>query len=221
MEIIARICALLEQAYGRPVHDPERAPLDELVLTILSQNTSSANYSRAYASLRERFASWDDVRQADPADIEDAIRTGGLARIKAGRIKKVLEQIHSERGETSLDFLASMSDDEARQYLMRFDGIGAKTASCVLMFSLGKPVFPVDTHVHRIAKRLRLIGPSVNAEAAHDVLQGMVPDELVYSCHVNLVTHGRRVCKARNPACDVCVLLPDCPHGQQVLAGGG
>lgn len=214
MENIRRIAALLEKAYGRPEFHRTHGPLDELVLTILSQNTSSVNYGRAYASLRDRFRSWDEVRVARESEIEDAIRVGGLAHIKAGRIKRVLNEIHDARGETSLDFIAQMPDGEARDFLLRFQGVGLKTASCVLMFSLGRPVFPVDTHVHRIARRLGLIASSVSADAAHDILGDMIPDDLVYSVHVNLVTHGRRTCKAQNPKCGECVLLTLCPYGQ-------
>ena len=221
MSIIERICALLESEYGRPVCDSKYEPLDELVLTILSQNTSAVNYNRAFAGIRERFRTWDEVRFADPSEIEESIRCGGLANIKAGRIKKILNDIYSQRGEFSLDFLARMPDEDARAFLMGFDGVGIKTASCVLMFSLGKPVFPVDTHVHRITKKLGLIDASVSAEDAHGILQAMIPDEMVYSLHVNLVTHGRRVCKARNPACDACVLLEMCPWGRKFLASGG
>jgi endonuclease-3 len=221
MEIIRRISAILESAYGRPEFGPNDGVLDELVLTILSQNTSAINYRRAYASLRGRFGSWDDVRNADESEIEDAIRVGGLARMKAPRIKRVLNEINDLRGSTNLDFLADMPDREAREFLMQFNGIGIKTASCVLMFSLGRPVFPVDTHVHRISKRLGLITSSVSAESAHDVLQAMIPDELVYSFHVNLVTHGRRVCKAQNPKCGDCCLLMLCPVGQRMMGENG
>ena len=218
MEIIARIGALLEAEYGRPEFNPDLKPLDEFILTILSQNTSAANYRRAFASLRERFESWDEVRQADAGDIEDAIHCGGLARIKADRIKASLDEIHSRYGKLDLDFLNEMSDEDARAFLMQFDGVGIKTASCVLMFSMGRPVFPVDTHVHRIAMRLGLFGPRVSAEEAHRLLQAMIPDEMVYSMHVNLVTHGRRVCKARNPTCDVCPLLEMCLFGRRALS---
>ena len=220
MEKIRRIAPLLEGEYGRPEYKPAHGPLDELILTILSQNTSSANYGRAFAGLRERFPSWDEVRLADESEIEDAIRVGGLARIKSGRIKRVLNEIHDMRGETILDFIGEMPDKEARAFLIRFEGVGLKTASCVLMFSLGRPVFPVDTHVHRIARRLGLIGASVSAEAAHDILGEMIPDELVYSLHVNLVTHGRRVCKAQNPKCGECVLLILCPYGHARMSPG-
>ena len=218
MEIIGHVSALLEEEYGRPEFSPDLKPLDEFILTILSQNTSAANYRRAFASLRERFASWDEVREADVRDIEDAIRCGGLAKIKAERIKASLDEIHAGHGKLDLDFLSEMSDEDARAFLMQFNGVGIKTASCVLMFSMGRPVFPVDTHVHRIAKRLGLIEPNVSAEEAHGVLQAMIPDEIVYSMHVNLVTHGRRVCKARNPACDVCPLLEMCSYGQRMLS---
>ena len=218
MEIVRRVGALLAEEYGRPEFSPDLKPLDEFVLTILSQNTSAANYRRAFASLRERFESWDEVRKADVRDIEEAIRCGGLAVIKAARIKSSLDEIHARYGKLDLDFLSEMSDEDARAILMQFDGVGIKTASCVLMFSMGRPVFPVDTHVHRIAARLGLIGPKVNAEEAHGLLQGMIPDELVYSMHVNLVTHGRRVCKARNPACDLCPLLEICSFGQKALS---
>ncbi len=221
MDRIARICALLEVEYGRPDAKPRYGPLDEFVLTILSQNTSAANYTRAFNALRKRFPDWDAVRTADVSAIEEAIRPGGLAKIKAPRIRQALNDILERTGGLSLDFLAEMPDQEARDFLMQFDGVGIKTASCVLMFSLGRPVLPVDTHVHRLAKRLGLIGAGVSAEAAHHVLQAVVSGELVYSFHVNLVTHGRRVCKAQNPDCNPCVLLELCGFGQSRLAGGG
>lgn len=221
MERISKICALLEEEYGRPDTKPRYGPLDEFILTILSQNTSAANYTRAFERLRERFASWEAVRTASVAEIEEAIRPGGLAKVKAPRIKLALDEILERTGGLSLDFLAEMSDKEAREYLMGFEGVGIKTASCVLMFSLNRPVLPVDTHVHRLSMRLGLIDGKVSAESAHHVLRAMVPDELVYAFHVGLVTHGRRICKAQNPACDDCALLGLCPHGQRRLAGGG
>lgn len=221
MRRVRRICALLEGAYGHPECTPVREPLDELVATILSQNTSSANSGRAFRSLRDRFESWDEVRRAHTREIEDAIRVGGLGRIKAGRIKRLFEEVYRLRGSLALGFLADMPDHDARAFLMQFEGVGVKTASCVLMFSLCRPVFPVDTHVHRVTQRLGFIGSSVSAEAAHEMLQRMIPDEMVYSVHVNLVTHGRRVCKAGSPDCDVCVLLELCSYGQNVLASRG
>ncbi len=221
MSSITQICALLEERYGPSESKAKHQPLDELVLTVLSQNTSSANCSRAFANLRGRFGSWEEVRQADVASVEDAIRVGGLAKIKAGRIKRALDEIAAQRGELSLDFLAEMPDEDARNCLMQFDGVGIKTASCVLMFSLNRPVLPVDTHVHRVSWRLGLIERAESAESAHYTLQAMIPDELVYSFHVNMVAHGRNICKSRSPVCDDCVLLPLCPHGQLLLAAGG
>ena len=218
---IDRLCGLLEEAYGRPYCSPEHGPLDELVLTILSQTTTAANYNRAFQSLLRLFATWEQVRGAPVEEIEAAIRSGGLARVKAARIKTLLDDIYERRGELNLDFLLEMENAEARSYLMRFHGVGIKTASCVLMFSMNRPVFPVDTHVHRIAQRLGLIGLKVGADEAHELLGGMIPDEDVYSLHVNLVTHGRRVCKARHPACDACVLLEFCRWGRKALASGG
>lgn len=218
MDRIADICALLDEEYGRPDTKPRYGPLDEFILTILSQNTSAANYTRAFDRLREQFPEWETARTAPVDQIEDAIRPGGLARIKAPRIKQALNDILERTGALSLDFLADMPDNEAREYLMRFDGVGIKTASCVLMFSLNRPVLPVDTHVHRISQRLGLIGKRESAESAHHTLQAMVPDDLVYSFHVNVVTHGRRVCKAQSPLCDACVLLHICSHGQMLLS---
>jgi len=218
---IERIAALLDEEYGRPQYDPKHGPLDELVLTILSQNTAAVNYTRAFAELRRRFGSWDEVRLAKPEEIEQAIRSGGLAAIKARRIKGLLEEVYSKQGALDLGFLSRMADEDALEYLLQFDGVGPKTAACVLMFSLGRPVFPVDTHVHRIAKRLGLIGPLTTAEAAQIVLQGMIPGGLVYSLHVNLVRHGRKVCRAGNPLCEDCVVLELCPAGQAFLVRGG
>ena len=220
MDRIADICALLEEEYGRPDTKPRYGPLDEFILTILSQNTSAANYTRAFGRLRERFGSWEEVRTAPVSEIEDAIRPGGLANVKAPRIKRALDELLERTGSLSLDFLAQMPDGEARDFLMGFDGVGIKTASCVLMFSLNRPVLPVDTHVHRLSARLGLIDGRVSAESAHHVLQEIVPEELVYSFHVGLVTHGRRVCRAQNPACGECALLELCTHGQARLAGG-
>ena len=217
MKRIQHICTLLEQAYGRPECKPVRKTLDELIFTILSQNTTRANYEKAYGNLRRQFRTWEDVSRANTQEIAREIRVGGLADIKAERIKNVLNGIRSLRGKLDLDFLAEMPDHEALEFLLQFEGVGSKTASCVLMFSLCRPVFPVDTHVHRVSQRLGLINASVNAEAAHEILGKMIPDEMVYSLHVNLVTHGRRICKARNPSCEICVLLKTCPYGQSLI----
>lgn len=220
MKKIERIRALLERAYGHPECHPKREPLDELILTVLSQNTSSVNCNRAFANLRTTYASWDEVVSADVDEIEDAIRAGGLGATKAARIKAILESMSKFNGGLSLDCLRHMTDREAMSFLRQFKGIGPKTAACVLMFSLCRHVFPVDTHVHRLARRLGLIGVKVSAERAHDVLGGMVPPGSAYSLHVNMVNHGRLVCKARNPSCGACSLLEMCPSGQARLDQG-
>lgn len=203
---------LLEEKYGRPAPRRRMKPLDELVLTILSQHTSDANSGRAFRSLMDRFESWEAVRDADPAEIADAIRSGGLARIKAARIKELLLHLTEERGRPSLDFLCDMGTEEAREYLLGLRGVGPKTAACVLLFSCGLPAFPVDTHIHRVARRLGLIPPDATAEEAHETLEKLVPPEEFYPFHINLILHGRKVCKAPRPRCGVCTLAPRCDY---------
>ena len=200
----------LREEYGAPTvrHMP---PLDELVLTILSQNTNDVNRDRAWMELRERFPTWEVVLAADVGDIEEAISVGGLARAKASYINGALERIRDERGTLSLDFLSEMSPDEAREYLISMDGVGPKTAAIVLQFSLDVPAFPVDTHVHRVSKRLGLIGEKVSREKAHVILAGIFPEERYLEIHVNIIRHGRQVCDARKPSCPVCILNDICP----------
>lgn len=216
--LVATICRRLARVHGA-VEPPPRAPvLDELVATILSQNTSDANSDAAYAELRARFPDWDAVRQASVAKIADAIRQAGLARQKAPRIKAILNQIHREHGRLSLDFLRDLPDPDARDYLRKFKGVGPKTAACVLLFACGKSVMPVDTHVHRVSRRLGLIGRSTTAEKAHDDLARLVPPRLVLGFHLLLIRHGRAVCVAAKPLCRDCVLLDLCPTGKTFLA---
>ena len=201
---------LLEEEYGRPALRKRLSPLDELVLTILSQHTSDMNSDRVFAVLKERFPVWEAVRDAAVDEIADAIKSGGLARMKAPRIKELLQRLSAERGSLDLDFLHGMELEEGRSYLLNLGGVGPKTAACVLLFSCGKPAFPVDTHVHRVSRRLGLIGPATTADEAHRLLEAMVPPDEVYTFHVNLITHGRRVCKAQRPLCEQCVLAPKC-----------
>jgi endonuclease III len=201
---------LLEQEYGRPAPRNRLSPLDELILTILSQHTSDLNSDRAYASLKQSFDGWEEVRDAGVDEITEAIKAGGLARMKAPRIKAVLNRLSSERGSMNLDFLYEMELDDARAYLLSLGGVGPKTAACVLLFACGKPAFPVDTHVHRIARRLGLIGLGTAADEAHTILEEIVPPDKVYAFHISLITHGRRVCKAQRPLCERCVLAPKC-----------
>jgi endonuclease-3 len=182
------------------------------VAVILSQHTSDVNSERAFDSLRNRFPTWDAVRTAPTAEVAEAIRGGGLAIIKAPRIQRVLNQILELRGELSLDFLADLSLDEARAFLRGLDGVGPKSAACVLLFSLDQPAMPVDTHVYRVAGRLGFIEPRTTADAAHEQLERMVPPAEVYAFHVNLIRHGRETCKAQRPRCPQCPVNALCPY---------
>jgi endonuclease-3 len=208
---IKEVIELLEQEYGPRKWQPDRDPIDVLIGTILSQNTSDANSGRAFASLKASFDSWEAVASAPTEHIAQVIKSGGLSQIKAIRIKQVLEQIEKEQGHISLDFLKSKSMAEAEDYLMRLPGVGHKTASCVLLFSLGKPSLPVDTHVFRVAKRLGLIDSRASIEKAHSLLQGQTPPSKVYQFHIHMIEHGRRICHARQPRCNRCILRSVCP----------
>ena len=209
--VVEQIIELLETEYGPREWRPDGDPLDVLIGTILSQNTSDTNSGRALASLKATFDSWEAAAQAPAQHIAHAIRCGGLSQIKAVRIKHVLEQIQEEQGRISLDALRLMSMAEAEEYLMRMPGVGHKTASCVLLFSLGKPSMPVDTHVFRVAKRLGLIDSRTSAQKAHNLLQERVPPARIYQLHVHMIEHGRRVCHARRPSCNNCILRGICP----------
>lgn len=199
---------------------PRRSdPLEELVLTVLSQNTSDANSFRAYESLRRRFPTWDDLAAARPSRVAAAIRSGGLANVKAPRILGVLREIQDREGSLDLSFLRGMPDAEAREYLMSLPGVGPKTAAVVLAFSLGRPALPVDTHVHRVAKRLGLLPPKASAERAHRVLEEMTPPGIRVETHVGLIRLGREICKAGRPRCEDCPLADLCPTAPTVLGG--
>jgi endonuclease III len=212
MSKVERICDLLDACYGRRELQPHNPPLDELVLTILSQNTNSRNCAQAFDGLRRRFPSWDEVLSAGEREIAEAIHVGGLSTIKAGRIKSILREIADAQGRLDLSWLAGEDTQKALDYLLAFHGVGRKTAACVLLFSLGRPVLPVDTHVHRVSIRLGLIGPKVSAEEAHDLLQRSVPEDRIYSFHVNMISHGRAVCVAGTPKCDICTLTEVCDY---------
>jgi endonuclease-3 len=189
-------------------------------MTVLSQHTSDVNSERAFASLQKRFGSWEEVADAPLDDIAGAIRVGGIATLKARRIQQILAAIEEREGRLDLGRLEGLSDAEATDYLRSLPGVGPKTAACVLLFSMLRPAFPVDTHVHRVAGRLGLIAPELDAGRAHDVLGERVPPELRYEFHVQLVRHGRRVCKPRRPLCSSCVLLDLCDAGPRLLAAG-
>lgn len=189
-----------------------RDPVATLVNTILSQNTNDVNRDAAYSSLREELPTWEEVRNAPEEQVVEAIRSAGLGPTKAPRIQGALRQITSREGQISLDFLRDMSTDEARRWLTSLPGVGPKTAAIVLCFALGKPAFPVDTHVHRVTERLGLIPEGTNREKAHTMLEEIVPEDQYYTFHLNLIAHGRAVCHSRNPECECCVLRQDCDY---------
>ena len=209
---VARALNALEKRYGRPRLGRRLPPLDELILTILSQNTNDRNRDRAYESLRRRFPTWEAVASARRVAIEQAIRPGGLARTKARSIREVLRHIAAERGALDLGFLCRLPAAEAAAWLRRFRGVGEKTAACVLLFSCGHAAFPVDTHIHRIARRLGWVRSSASREETHRRLAALVPPSLCLTGHVNLITLGREICRPRKPRCPECPLRRGCPH---------
>jgi endonuclease-3 len=203
----------LRAAYGKPEARTPRPALDELVLTILSQNTSDLNSERAYARMRERFPTWAAVRDAPEAELVEALRPGGLALQKAPRIQAVLRDLD----DLDLDWLGEKPAGEAMRWLVALPGVGPKTASCVLLFSLGVPVMPVDTHIHRIALRVGLVPAGTTADAAHALLTEMTPARRMLEAHLLLIRHGRTTCTARRPRCEECVLLDLCDYGRAEL----
>ena len=202
---------MLAPEYGPIEWEPRYDAASELVYTILSQHTSAVNSERAFGNLMTRFGTLQSVADAPAADIEDAIRAGGLARVKAPRIKAVLNQVFDEVGSYDLSFLAEMPLDKAKAWLKHLPGIGPKTAAIILCFSLGMPAMPVDTHIYRVSKRLGMIGPKVSADKAHDILERMIAPDDVFPFHLYLIRHGRQVCKALRPRCGACVLAERCP----------
>ena len=205
------VMSLLGDEYGPMEWQPRYDPASELVYTILSQHTSDINSERAFRALMATFGALEAIAAADVADIEDAIRSGGLAKTKAPRIKAILNEVMRRVGSYDLSFLAEMPLEDAKNWLKELDGVGPKTAAIILCFSLGLPAMPVDTHIYRVAKRLGFFGPKVSAEQAHDILEPMVDSEDVFAFHLYLINHGRQVCKARRPRCGDCVLAWGCP----------
>jgi endonuclease-3 len=199
-------------AYGDLEAPSDRDPVHALVLTILSQNTNDRLRDIAFDRLRQAFGTWEEVRDAPVDEIGRAIQVAGLWQQKAARIKEVLQRITDERGTLTLDFLRGMPLDEARQYLLSFNGVGPKTAAIILLFTLDMPAFPVDTHVHRVARRLGLIPDATSREKAHDLLEALLPPEIYYPFHINLIRHGRATCDARRPRCEACGLQDLCAY---------
>ena len=202
----------LEEVYGNPVWDDKKPPVDELISTILSQNTNDANRDKAFRALRTRFPRWEDALVAPVADIVAAIRPAGLGPQKGPRIRSVLHTIKEARGRIELDFLRAYTPEAARAWLRELPGVGPKTAAIVMLFSLGMPAFPVDTHVHRVTGRLGLRPERMTADAAHDHLAGLWDANQYASAHLNLIRLGREVCHARKPDCPRCALRRMCPY---------
>ncbi len=195
----------LLEFYGYPEWRNPLPPLDELVSTILSQSTNDNNRDKAFEALKARYPTWEAVRDAPLAAVQDTIRPAGLANQKGARIQQVLREITALRGELNLDFLKDLPDQEAFDWLIQFKGVGPKTATIVLQFSLDKPAFPVDTHIHRVSGRLGLRPEPMTAEQAHPHLASLFPPETYYAAHLNIIRLGREICAARKPRC------PDCP----------
>lgn len=197
----------LREMYGVPVNHPHHRPIDELIKTVLSQHTNDRNRDRAYAAMRERFPTWDEVREAPIGALEEAIRPGGLAPQKAPRIQAILERLGEE---PDLDWTRDAPREESLEFLLDLPGVGRKTAACVLLFSWGIPEIPVDVHVHRVGSRLGLIPSDASFERAHDEIRAVVPAADAYELHVNLIRHGRTICRPK-PRCGECDLRRMCP----------
>lgn len=217
----AQIAQLLEDEYGYPTWRQHLAPVDELVSTILSQSTTDSNRDMAFYALKDRYPSWEAVRDAPADEVIETIRSAGLANQKGPRIQAALEFVTEECGAITLDFLAEMDVQAAKTWLTQIEGIGPKTAAIILLFAFNKPAFPVDTHVHRVTQRLGLIGPKTSAERAHAELESIVPPEDYYAAHLNIIRHGREVCQARRPRCEVCPLTAYCDYFQTYLNRDG
>jgi endonuclease-3 len=200
--------------YGEPIWRNPLPPVDELVSTILSQNTNDVNRDRAFNALRARFPAWEAVRDAPTVDVIEAIRPAGLGNQKGPRIQQVLREISAERGSLDLSFLMDLPLEEARTWLTKFNGVGPKTAAIVLCFSLGRPAFPVDTHVYRVTGRIGLRPMQMSVEAAHVHFETLFPPETFYAAHLNIIRLGREICHARKPNCAACPLRKICDYGR-------
>jgi endonuclease-3 len=204
----------LIEAFGEPTWRNPLPPVDELVSTILSQNTNDNNRDRAFNAMRAVFPTWEQVRDAPVDEIISAIRPAGLANQKGPRIQQVLRQITIERGALDLSFLSNLPLEEARAWLTKFNGVGPKTAAIVLCFSLGRPAFPVDTHIYRVTGRIGLRPERISVEEAHPFLEGVFPPETYYSAHLNIIRLGREICGARKPNCPVCPVRDLCNYAR-------
>ncbi|NHJ04588.1 MAG: endonuclease III [Candidatus Heimdallarchaeota archaeon] len=208
---VSEVVKKLYEAYGIKEWKRWREPVGELVRTILSQNTTDTNSLKAYANLLEKYPNWEELLEAEESDIAEVIRSGGLANIKAKKIKKCLKEIKKKHGKIDLEFLADFSLEEAEEYLISLDGVGPKTAACVLIFSFNFPIMPVDTHVHRVSNRLGLVTTS-SREKTQEQMKEIIPAKEMYNFHLNIIEHGRKVCKASNPRCSECFLNNLCDY---------
>jgi endonuclease-3 len=207
-----RIHQLLVEEFGYPDWRPQLSPVGELISTILSQNTNDNNRDAAYDNLRDRYPTWEEVRDAPEKELSEVIKTAGLANQKAPAIQNALKTLTKEQGEITLDFLKSLPSEDAVQWLVSLKGVGPKTAAIVLLFSLGMPAFPVDTHVHRVTGRLGLRPPKMNPAKAHQYLADLFPPETYYPVHLNIIRLGREICQARKPLCEKCPLNGVCEY---------
>jgi len=210
-----KVSEILEMTFGVPVHRKVE-PLDCLIKTILSQNTNDVNRDRAFDNLKTRFPTWADALKANVGEIEEAIRTGGLSNQKSANIKNLLGWLKSERGELNIDFISDMDNDEAVKLLCRNRGIGIKTAYVTLAFAFGREVFPVDTHILRISKRLGFIPEKTTLDKAHELMAPLIPQGKAFSFHLNLITFGREICHARKPKCNECPMTEYCLYVRQL-----
>ena len=210
-----KIHTTLLQAFGEPIWRDPLPAIDELVSTILSQNTNDVNRDRGFHALRAKLPTWEAVRDAHVEDVVAAIRPAGLANQKGPRIQQVLRAITAERGSLNLDFLADLPIEEARSWLTKFNGVGPKTAAIVLCFSLNMPAFPVDTHIYRLSGRIGLRPEKMTVEQAHPHLESVFPPETYYAAHLNLIRLGREVCHARKPNCPKCPIIKLCEYKEK------
>ena len=217
---MAHVYELLVNAYGIPPWEPDGDALGGLIATVLSQHTSDVNSARAYARLVETFPTWEAVRDAPVEAVAEAIRQGGLAQTKAERIQQILARTDAQLdgAPLTLDAVGRMPLEDALTYLQTLPGVGPKTAACVLLFSLGQPAFPVDTHVWRVTRRLGLINAKTPADAAHGELLRLIPPEWRHAMHVNLIRHGRTICLAQRPRCSRCPLRAECRYYWESVA---
>ena len=216
-ELALEVHRRLLAEYGQPTWRSRKPPVDELVSTILSQNTNDVNRDRAFDALVAAFPSWEAVRDADPESVIEAIRIAGLANQKGPRIQGALQAITEARGEIELDFLRELGPEAAREWLLKLNGVGPKTAAIVLQFALDMPAFPVDTHIHRVSGRIGLRPKKASAERSHGILAKLFPPKTYYEAHLNLIQHGRSVCKAPTPRCQECPLTDLCDYFREVI----